>query len=101
SVGLALGLGMLHIVNFTVYARVGNRHGMGRISGLTALVGPTGGFFGSLLGGWLGHVYSLQALFLPMGLIFLWLIWFVQDLPKFIQQTPIELNVLPEIESEI
>jgi len=101
SVGLALGLGMLHIVNFTVYARVGNRHGMGRVSGLTALVGPAGGFFGSLLGGWLGHLYSLQALFLPMSLIFLWLIWFVQDLPKFIQQTPIELNVLPEIESEI
>lgn len=101
SVGLAVGLGMLHIVNFTMYAHVGKKHGMGRVSGLTALVGPTGGFFGSLLGGWLGHVYSLQALFLPMGLIFIWLIWFVRDLPKLEQKKPVELNVLPEIESEI
>lgn len=101
SIGLALGLGMLHIVNFTMYAQSGNRHGMGRVSGLTALVGPTGGFFGSLLGGWLGHIFTLQALFLPMGLVFLWLIWFVHGLPVEAHQTPIPLNVLPEIETEI
>jgi MFS family permease len=101
SIGLAIGLGMLHIVNFTMYAQAGKQHGTGRVSGLTALVGPTGGFFGSLLGGWLGHIFSLQILFLPLGLVFIWLIWFVHDLQIVGQVQPVELNVLPEIESEI
>ncbi|PKO47930.1 MAG: MFS transporter [Betaproteobacteria bacterium HGW-Betaproteobacteria-22] len=101
SLGLAVGLGMLHIVNFTMYAQAGKQHGTGRVSGLTALVGPSGGFFGSLLGGWIGHFFGLQSLFLPMGLVFLWLIWYIRDLPDFKQAEPVVLNVLPEIESEI
>lgn len=101
AVCLAAGLGMLHIVNFTMYAQAGKKHGTGRVSGLTALVGPAGGFFGSFLGGWLGHLFGLQILFLPMGLIFLWLIWFVYDLPSIAEKQAVELNVLPELESEI
>ncbi len=101
AVTLAVGLGMLHIVNFTMYAQAGKKHGTGRVSGLTALVGPAGGFFGSLLGGWLGHLFGLQTMFLPMGLVFIGLLWLVHELPRFIDKNEtVELNLLPEIESE-
>lgn len=89
AVGLAVALGMLHIVNFTMYAVISKQYGSGRVSGLTALVGPSGGFFGSLLGGWFGHILGLQTLFLPISLLFLWLIWYVRDLPDIKKKQPL------------
>ncbi|MDR1660994.1 MAG: MFS transporter [Azoarcus sp.] len=72
---LGAGLGMVYIGNFMAYARIGETLGMGRISGLSGLIGPMGGFAGSLLGGWLGGLWGLQTLFLPMGLVCLLFFW--------------------------
>ncbi|MDR1461665.1 MAG: MFS transporter [Azoarcus sp.] len=69
SGSLGVGLGMVYIGNFMTYARIGETLGMGRVSGLSGLIGPTGGFAGSLLGGWLGSLWGFQTLFLPMGLV--------------------------------
>ncbi|MDR2689338.1 MAG: MFS transporter [Azoarcus sp.] len=79
---LGIGLGTVYIGNFMTYARIGERLGMGRISGLSGLVGPSGGFFGSLLGGSAGGLWSLQAIFLPMGAICLLFLWQVFRLEK-------------------
>ncbi|MDR0635357.1 MAG: MFS transporter [Azoarcus sp.] len=72
---LGIGLGMVYIANFIAYARIGETLGMGRVSGISGLIGPTGGFTGSLLGGWLGGLWGFQTLFLPMGLVCLLFLW--------------------------
>jgi len=100
SIGLGLGQGMLHVINFTFFAKVGERIGIGQISGLTALAGPAGGLAGSLLGGGLGYWFGLQALFLPMALLFIGLLWRVRLLIPTSPMYPIKINPLPELESE-
>lgn len=72
---LGVGLGMVYIGNFMRYAHIGETLGMGRVSGISGLIGPTGGFAGSLLGGWLGSLWGFQTLFLPMGLVCLLFLW--------------------------
>ncbi|MDR2091704.1 MAG: MFS transporter [Azoarcus sp.] len=72
---LGIGLGMVYIGNFMAYANIGETLGMGRVSGISGLIGPTGGFAGSLLGGWLGSLWGFQTLFLPMGLVCLLFLW--------------------------
>lgn len=67
---LGLGLGMLQIVVIARLARVGSRFGQGKVSGLNALVGPSGSFLGSLLGGVFGHTLGLQAVFLLFAPMF-------------------------------
>jgi MFS family permease len=72
---LGVGLGMVYIGNFITYAHIGETLGMGRVSGISGLIGPTGGFAGSLLGGWLGSLWGFQTLFLPMGVVCLLFLW--------------------------
>lgn len=101
SLILGLGMGMLHIVNFTLFALVGKRHGRGRVSGLVALSGPAGGLIGSLLGGAVGHLFGLQFLFLPFAVLFVYLIWQVNAMLPLGANVTVEENLVPEIESEI
>ncbi|MDR1063013.1 MAG: MFS transporter [Azoarcus sp.] len=79
---LGVGLGTVYIGNFMTYARIGERLGMGRVSGLSGLIGPAGGFLGSLLGGSAGGLWRLQAIFLPMGALCLLFLWQVFRLEK-------------------
>jgi Na+/melibiose symporter-like transporter len=69
------GLGLLQMHTLTQFAHVGARLGRGRVSGLSALAGPCGGFVGGLLGGTLGAVVGLQAVFLLFVPVFGWLGW--------------------------
>lgn len=64
SLLLGLGLGAVQIATLTRYAQLGSRTGYGKMSGLSALVGPSGGVFGNLLGGLLGKWLGLQHAFL-------------------------------------
>jgi len=79
---LGVGLGTVYIGNFMTYARIGERLGMGRVSGLSGLIGPTGGFLGSLLGGTAGAWWGLQTIFLPLGAACLLFLWQVLRLEK-------------------
>ncbi len=63
SLTLGLGLGAVQIATLTRYAQIGARTGYGKVSGLSALVGPSGGMFGSLFGGLLGKWVGLPATF--------------------------------------
>ena len=72
---LGCGLGLLQIHTLTQFAHVGARMGRGRVSGLSALAGPCGGFIGGLLGGTLGAVVGLQTVFLLFVPVFGWLGW--------------------------
>jgi MFS family permease len=77
SLSLGLGLGSVQIATLTRYARLGERTGHGRISGMSALVGPSGGVLGNLVGAALGHWLSLPHVFLTIAISFaaaaLWL----------------------------
>lgn len=97
---LGLGLGMLHIANFLLYARIGRRLGMGRVSGLTALVGPSGGLVGGLIGGWIGQFWGLQALFLPMAVIFAWLVADIGKLATLEPEPVLATTLLTEMEGK-
>ena len=79
---LGMGLGMVYIVNFIEFARIGKTLGMGRVSGISGLIGPTGSFLGSLLGGGLGSVLGLQTIFLPMGIVCISFLWLVRHVGK-------------------
>jgi predicted MFS family arabinose efflux permease len=70
SLALGLGLGAVQIATLTEYAKLGSRTGHGRISGMSALVGPSGGIFGNLLGGMLGRWLSLSHIFVLMAAAF-------------------------------
>ena len=72
---LGVGLGLLQIHTLTQFARIGARLGRGRVSGLSALVGPGGGLVGGLLGGTLGVWIGLQPVFLLFVPVFLVLGW--------------------------
>lgn len=61
---LGLSLGTLQIINLTRYARLGARLGRGEVSGISSLAGPAGGCLGALCGGWIGHHWGLQHVFL-------------------------------------
>ena len=50
---------------------------MSKISPLLAMVGPAGGLLGGLVGAALGHQIGLQAIFAPIGIVFLVLTIFV------------------------
>ncbi|CAN91573.1 MULTISPECIES: MFS transporter [Sorangium] len=67
---LGLGLGILQIANLTRIARIGARAGRGKVAGLQALVGPSGGLFGSAVGGLLGRSLGLQTMFLLLSVFF-------------------------------
>jgi MFS family permease len=68
---LGLGLGTLQIVNLTRFARSSARLGRGRVAGLNALVGPSGGLMGNLLGGFVGEALGAQAMFLILAPLFM------------------------------
>ncbi|WP_437533983.1 MFS transporter [Sorangium sp. So ce726] len=67
---LGLGLGVLQIANLTRIARIGARAGRGKVAGLQALVGPSGGLFGSTVGGLVGRSLGLQSMFLLLSVFF-------------------------------
>ncbi len=67
---LGLGLGLLQIANLTRIARIGARVGRGKVAGLHALVGPSGGLFGSTVGGLVGKSLGLQSMFLLLTVLF-------------------------------
>jgi MFS family permease len=67
SLGLGLGLGTIQIATLSRYAQLGARSGHGRASGLNALAGPSGGVFGSLLGGALGRWLGPQHVFVVIA----------------------------------
>jgi MFS family permease len=67
SLALGLGLGVVQITTLTRYAELGRQAGYGKISGLSALVGPSGGLLGSLFGGLLGKHVGLPCTFLVAG----------------------------------
>ncbi len=77
SLTLGLGLGAVQIATLTRYAQIGARNGYGKVSGLSALVGPSGGLFGSLFGGllskWVGlpGTFSIAAAGFALGLLIL------------------------------
>lgn len=64
SLTLGLGLGAVQIATLTRYAQIGGRTGYGKVSGLSALVGPSGGVLGSLFGGLLSKWVGLPTTFL-------------------------------------
>ncbi|WP_437735678.1 MFS transporter [Sorangium sp. So ce1335] len=67
---LGLGLGLVQIANLTRIARIGARVGRGKVAGLHALVGPSGGLFGSTVGGLVGGTLGLQSMFLLLSVLF-------------------------------
>lgn len=100
AVILGLGLAMLHIVNFTMFANVGERLGMAKVSGLTAMAGPAGALLGSIVGGWLGHYWGLQSMFLISAVLFGGLIGFSQQLTQVFIAPPLEIEMYSEIEGQ-
>ena len=100
AVILGLGLAMLHIVNFTMFANVGERLGMAKVSGLTAMAGPAGALLGSIVGGWLGHYWGLQSMFLISAILFGGLIGFSQQLTQVFIAPPLEIEMYSEIEGQ-
>lgn len=72
---MGLGLGLLQIHTLTQFSRLGARLGRGRVAGLNALVGPSGGLLGGILGGTLGAWVGLQPVFLVFVPVFLTLGW--------------------------
>jgi MFS family permease len=77
SLILGLGLGAVQIATLTRYAQIGARTGYGKVSGLSALVGPSGGVLGSLFGGllskWVGlpTTFAIAAAGFALGLLLL------------------------------
>lgn len=67
SLSLGLGLGTIQIATLTRYAQIGARKGHGKASGLNALAGPSGGVFGTSIGGMLGKWLGLDSVFLLVG----------------------------------
>jgi MFS family permease len=67
SLALGLGLGTIQIATLTRYAQIGARNGHGKASGLNALAGPSGGVFGTSIGGVLGNWLGLGNVFLLIG----------------------------------
>lgn len=84
---LGLGLGTLNVVNLSVFARVGQRVGMANVSAMSLTFGPSGNLLGCILGGWIGHYWGLQALFIPLAMLFFCLLCLVQLKHPFGQQT--------------
>jgi len=84
---LGLGLGTLNVVNLSVFAGVGQRVGMANVSAMSLTFGPSGNLLGSILGGFFGHYWGLQALFFPLAGLFFGLVCLVQLKHPFGQQT--------------
>lgn len=72
---LGFGEGLVQIANISRLARIGQRLGQGKVSGLNMLIGPAGAFAGSLLGGFVGSYLGLQPIFLLLIPAFAYLAW--------------------------
>jgi MFS family permease len=68
---LGLGLGILQTVNIARFAQVGKRVGRSGVASFITFVAPLGGLAGSLLGGLVGRVFSLQFFFILIAPVFL------------------------------
>ncbi|KYF77566.1 MFS transporter permease [Sorangium cellulosum] len=85
---LGLGLGLLQIANLTRIARIGARVGRGKVAGLHALVGPSGGLFGSTVGGLVGRSLGLQTMFLFLSVLFGVLLAVTRRTPSVVAAVP-------------
>jgi len=83
-----------------MFANVGERLGMAKVSGLSALAGPAGALLGSIVGGWLGHYWGLQSIFLIAAVLFAGLIGFAQHLTHVFIAPPVEIEMYSEIEGQ-
>ncbi|WP_348945237.1 MFS transporter [Chitinibacter sp. FCG-7] len=77
ALSLGLSLGVLQAANMSRIAQIGEELGQGQVAGLMALVGPLGGFSGTVLGGLLGHWFDLQRVFLLFMTLFVVAGWYV------------------------
>ncbi len=69
SLFLGVGLGMLNLINVT---RIGNTNTKkGKVAGVFALFTVTGMMLGPILGGFIGRVFGLQAIFLVLIPLFI------------------------------
>lgn len=93
---LGLGLGLLQTVNINRFAQIGARAGRGSVAGINAFVGPSGGFVGSLLGGWLGQLFGLQMIFLLLAPVFLLFGWRLLAGPEAARVNPTILEMEKE-----
>lgn len=84
---LGWGLGTLNVMNLSVFARIGQRLGMANVSAMSMTFGPLGNLLGCIVGGWVGHYWGLQALFLPLAVLFMGLVFLVQYKHPFDQIT--------------
>lgn len=66
-----LGLGAVQIAALTRYAQIGASRGYGKVSGVSALVGPAGSLLGGLLGGNAAQWLGLPSVFQLIGAAFL------------------------------
>jgi MFS family permease len=85
---LGASLGLLQIVNLTRFAHIGARIGRGQTAGINALVGPSGAFVGSLVGGAIGRSLGLQTVFLSFVPVVLWLGWQLAQPMRQIEPEP-------------
>jgi MFS family permease len=71
AVVLGTALGMLQTVNIARFAEAGRRVGRSGVASFITFISPLGGLAGSLLGGLVGRVFSLQFFFILMTPVFL------------------------------
>jgi len=67
---LGLALGMLQTLNIARFAKAGQRLGRGGVAGFITFIAPLGGLAGSLIGGLVGRIFTLQTFFLFMVPVF-------------------------------
>ncbi|WP_051526679.1 MFS transporter [Alkanindiges illinoisensis] len=82
---LGVGLGTLNVINLSVFARIGQHLGMANVSAVSLTCGPSGSMLGSLIGGWLAHLWGLQAIFFPLCAVFVALVVLVQFKHPFVR----------------
>lgn len=62
-VTLGLGVGVLQTITLARGAEIGGTLGQGKVSGLLLMTSPIGAISGGLMGGWVGQLVGLQAVF--------------------------------------
>lgn len=82
---LGVGLGTLNVINLSVFARIGQHLGMANVSAVSLTCGPSGNMLGSLIGGFLAHLWGLQAIFFPLCGLFVALVILVQFKHPFVE----------------
>jgi sulfonate transport system permease protein len=98
TIFLGTGLGMLNIINISRLARIDGKKG--RVSGFFSLFTWSGGIIGPLLGGFIGSVFGLQAIFfflVPLFLVF-WIKIFFE--PKVLITKSLLIKLLKKVKEK-